>query len=84
MRAVLDAHYDVVVCDIGLPGMDGFQVVSSARAALPYPQPCFVAASGYSQLGEVDRASEAGFDHYLVKPINIEELAKIIGAKPPR
>lgn len=84
LRAVLDAPYDVVVCDIGLPGMDGFQVVSSARAALPYPQPCFVAASGYSQLGEVDRASEAGFDHYLVKPINIDELSKIIGAKPPR
>ncbi len=84
LRAALDASYDVIVCDIGLPGMDGFQVISSARAALPAPLPCFVAASGYSQLGEFDRAGGAGFDHYLVKPINIDALSKIITATLPR
>lgn len=84
LRAALDAPYDVIVCDIGLPGMDGFQVISSARAALVAPLPCFVAASGYSQLGEFDRAGQAGFDHYLVKPINIDVLSKIITAKAPR
>jgi signal transduction histidine kinase len=84
LRAVLDAPYDVVICDIGLPGMDGYQVISSARAALKAPLPCFVAASGYSQLGEYDLAGEAGFDHYLVKPINIEVLSKIITAQVPR
>lgn len=84
LRAALDAPYDVIVCDIGLPGMDGFQVISSARAALPAPLPCFVAASGYSQLGEFDRAGEAGFDHYLVKPINIDALSRIITATVPR
>lgn len=84
LRAALDAPYDVIVCDIGLPGMDGFQVISSARAALAAPLPCFVAASGYSQLGEFDRAGQAGFDHYLVKPINIDALSKIITAKAPR
>lgn len=83
LRAALDAPYDVIVCDIGLPGMDGFQVISSARAALPAPLPCFVAASGYSQLGQFDRAGEAGFDHYLVKPINIDALSKIITATVP-
>ena len=84
LRAVLDAPYDVVICDIGLPGMDGYQVISSARAALTAPLPCFVAASGYSQLGEVNLAGEAGFDHYLVKPINTEALSKIITAQVPR
>lgn len=84
LRAALDVPYDVIVCDIGLPGMDGFQVISSARAALPAPLPCFVAASGYSQLGEFDRAGQAGFDHYLVKPINIDALSKIITATVPR
>ncbi|MGK5071268.1 hybrid sensor histidine kinase/response regulator [Janthinobacterium sp. RT4P48] len=84
LRAALDAPYDVIVCDIGLPGMDGFQVISSARAALAAPLPCFVATSGYSQLGEFDRASEVGFDHYLVKPINIDALSKIITATVPR
>lgn len=81
LRAVLDAPYDVVICDIGLPGMDGYQVISSARAALSAPLPCFIAASGYSQLAEFDLAGEAGFDHYLVKPINIEALLKIISAQ---
>ena len=84
LHALLDAPYDVVICDIGLPGMDGYQVISSARAALTAPLPCFVAASGYSQLGEVNLAGEAGFDHYLVKPINIEVLSKIITAQEPR
>ena len=84
LRAALDAPYDVIVCDIGLPGMDGYQVISSARAALVAPLPCFVAASGYSQLGEFDRAGQAGFDHYLVKPINIDALSKIITATVPR
>jgi len=84
LRAALDAPYDVIVCDIGLPGMDGFQVISSARAALVAPLPCFIATSGYSQLGEFDRAGQAGFDHYLVKPINIDALSKIITATVPR
>lgn len=84
LRAALDESYDVIVCDIGLPGMDGFQVISSARAALSEPLPCFVAASGYSHLGQFDRAGEAGFDHYLVKPINIDALSRIIMATAPR
>ncbi|MGK5081478.1 hybrid sensor histidine kinase/response regulator [Janthinobacterium sp. HLX7-2] len=84
LRAALDAPYDVIVCDIGLPGMDGYQVISSARAALAAPLPCFVAASGYSQLDQYDRAGEAGFDHYLVKPLNIAALSKIITAQGPR
>ena len=84
LRAVLDAPYDVVICDIGLPGMDGYQVIGSARAALTAPFPCFIAASGYSQLGQFDLAGAAGFDHYLVKPINIEALSDIITAQVPR
>jgi CheY-like chemotaxis protein len=70
-----------VLCDIGLPGMDGFQVVSAMRAALEPPYPCFVATSGYNTAGQMNQASEAGFDHYLVKPINMDSLTRIIGAR---
>ena len=84
LRAALDAPYDVIVCDIGLPGMDGFQVAGSVRAALHAPLPCFVAASGYSNASESDRAGDPVFDHYLVKPINIDTLSKIILAQEPR
>ena len=79
LRAGLDGSFDIVVCDIGLPRMDGFQVVSAMRAALPAPHPCFIATTGYSASDQPDRASEAGFDHYLVKPVSLESLTRIIG-----
>jgi signal transduction histidine kinase/ActR/RegA family two-component response regulator len=81
LRAGLDQAYDIVLCDIGLPGIDGFQVVSAMRAALEPPYPCFVATTGYNTTGQMDQASEAGFDHYLVKPVNMDSLTRIIGAR---
>jgi signal transduction histidine kinase/ActR/RegA family two-component response regulator len=80
LRAGLSQPYDVVLCDIGLPGMDGYQVVSALRAALETPLPCFVATTGYSGTDQPDRASEAGFDHYLVKPVSLPALTAIIAA----
>jgi signal transduction histidine kinase/ActR/RegA family two-component response regulator len=80
LRAGLSQSFDVVLCDIGLPGMDGYQVVSALRAALDEPRPCFVATTGYSDSDQPDRASEAGFDHYLVKPVSLPALTRIIAA----
>jgi CheY-like chemotaxis protein len=79
LRAGLDGSFDIVLCDIGLPRMDGFQVISAMRAALPAPHPCFIATTGYSASDQPDRASEAGFDHYLVKPVSLPSLTRIIG-----
>ena len=79
LRAGLDGSFDIVVCDIGLPRMDGFQVVSAMRAALALPHPCFIATTGYSASDQPDRASAAGFDHYLVKPVGLPSLTRIIG-----
>ena len=84
LRAGLDGSFDIVLCDIGLPGMDGFQVVSAMRAALKAPQPCFIATSGYSATGQMDRASQMGFDHYLIKPVSMESLNHIIGQHVPQ
>ena len=80
LRAGLDHAYDIVLCDLGLPGMDGFQVVSAMRAALAPPHPCFIATTGYNTTGQMDRASEAGFDHYLVKPVDLASLTGLIAA----
>ncbi len=80
LRAGLSQSFDVVLCDIGLPGMDGYQVISALRAALDAPRPCFVATTGYSASEQPDRASEAGFDHYLVKPVSLPALNRIIAA----
>jgi two-component system CheB/CheR fusion protein len=59
---------DVVLCDIGLPGLDGFQVAQAAQRMVRVP--LLVAISGYAQPGDADRARAAGFDHYLVKPVD--------------
>lgn len=81
LRAGLSQSYDVVLCDIGLPGMDGYQVVSALGAALNETRPCFVATTGYSGSDEPDRATEAGFDHYLIKPVSLPALTAIICAQ---
>lgn len=79
---------DVVVCDIGLPGLDGFGVIDQLRRADPTPvenfekpgvQPLCIAVTGYHQLEYQSRAIKAGFDHYLVKPVELDSLIDLIG-----
>jgi signal transduction histidine kinase/CheY-like chemotaxis protein len=81
LRAGLDHTYDIVLCDIGLPGLDGFQVVSAMRAALETPYPYFIATTGYNATDQMDRAIEAGFDQYLVKPVSLAALTRIFGSR---
>jgi CheY-like chemotaxis protein len=65
---------DVVLLDIGLPGMDGYQVAEQLRARWSADQLTLIAVTGYG--GEQDhyRVRRAGFDHHLVKPVNLELL----------
>jgi len=70
------AHYDVVCCDIGLPGMSGYEVAKNLRARPSKAR--LIAISGYDQQEQKDRAMAAGFDHYLVKPILGDELLALI------
>jgi signal transduction histidine kinase len=74
----LARHYDLVICDIGLPGLDGFTVVERIRAALSDEPPFFIATSGYNQPQDRARAIRSGFDHYLVKPVAIDMLLALI------
>ncbi|MDB5884745.1 MAG: putative signal transduction histidine kinase [Polaromonas sp.] len=75
--------YDIVVCDIGLPGMDGYQVVSQLKADKAAPQPFCMAMTGYDNPDYRARAREVGFDLYLVKPVSIEKLREIISHRYP-
>ncbi len=72
--------YDVIICDIGLPGMSGNEVVSQlprSRSAAPY---C-IAISGYGDATSRARAIDAGFDQYMIKPVNIETLRSLIASR---
>jgi signal transduction histidine kinase/ActR/RegA family two-component response regulator len=67
---------DIVLVDIGLPGLDGYEVARRLRAANPAVG--LVALTGYGQPGDHERSSRAGFDAHLVKPVGIERLSAVI------
>lgn len=65
---------EVVLIDIGLPGMDGFEIARRLRAEHGDDAPLLIAVTGYGQERDKRRAREAGFDDHLVKPTAIEEI----------
>ena len=73
---------EIVFCDIGLPGMDGFDVARAFRADDVLKGAYLVALSGYALPEDVQRATEAGFDQHLAKPPNLESLEQTIARVP--
>ncbi|MES1244189.1 MAG: ATP-binding protein [Acidobacteriota bacterium] len=74
----LASQPDVALIDIGLPGLDGNEVAQRIRAALDGDRMALVAMTGYGQPEDRRRALQAGFDAYLVKPVDPEELARTL------
>jgi CheY-like chemotaxis protein len=72
------AHIDVAVVDIGLPGMDGYEVARTIRADESHSGILLVAVTGYGSPEARARAHEAGFDRHLVKPVTPEEFLGIL------
>lgn len=69
---------DCVVLDLGLPGIDGYEVARLLRAR-PYGRDVvLVALTGWGGREVRTRAADAGFDYHLVKPVNWEELERIV------
>jgi CheY-like chemotaxis protein len=73
---------DVALVDIGLPGIDGYEVARRIRELGP-PQPFMVALTGYSRPEDRERASVAGFDTHLVKPVDPAALAELVSRGTP-
>jgi CheY-like chemotaxis protein len=68
---------DVALVDIGLPGMDGYEIARRLRTA-GGRRPVLVALTGYGQPEDRRRATEAGFDALLVKPVDPSTLASLL------
>ncbi|MDB5935902.1 MAG: hybrid sensor histidine kinase/response regulator [Massilia sp.] len=83
LRTALDGHFDIVLCDLGLPGLSGFQVVAALKEARQARPPSVIATTGYSDAVQCDLARAAGFDHYLVKPLHLPTLYKVIAQYCP-
>jgi signal transduction histidine kinase/CheY-like chemotaxis protein len=73
---------EVVLLDIGLPGLDGLEVARRIRAMNLSPRPMLVALTGYGQTDDVRRSREAGFDHHLVKPTDPQTLIALLASAP--
>jgi len=68
---------DIALVDIGLPGIDGYEVARRVRARDPR-RPLLIALTGYGQPEDRKRATEAGFDSLLVKPVDPTDLADLL------
>jgi CheY-like chemotaxis protein len=77
LQAVDGFRPDVVMLDIGMPGMSGFEVARALRARRLSPEPLIVAVTGWGMLEDKIRGREAGFDLHLVKPVEGEHLIKL-------
>ena len=75
---------DVVLCDIGLPDMDGYTLAHALRKDPALAHTRLIALSGYAQDQDRARAEQAGFDAHLVKPADLDELDRVLGFTPPR
>ena len=69
---------DVVLCDIGLPGMDGHEVARAIRADASLSATTLVALTGYAAPEDLARSQEAGFDYHLAKPPSIEAIEQVL------
>lgn len=69
---------EVVLCDIALPGLDGFAVARCLRQELGLDKIYLIAVSGYGREEDQARAHDAGFDAYLMKPIDFRDLERLL------
>jgi signal transduction histidine kinase len=73
-----DIKPDVVLLDIGLPGMNGYEVCRELRKDAALKDILIVAQTGWGQPNDKKKAKDFGFDHHLTKPINMEQLSALL------
>ena len=73
--------YDQALVDIGLPAVDGYEVAKNLRASEGGDEVYLVAVSGYGRPEDRARALDAGFDAYVVKPVDEEALRRALGGR---
>ena len=76
LQFVEESTFDVVFLDLGMPGMDGYEVARRVRAR--YPDIKLVALTGWSQAEDIKRTSAAGFSEHLSKPVDPVALTAVL------
>ena len=78
LRAAESFAPEVILSDLGLPGMDGYELARQLRRQARFARVVLVAISGYGGDEHKRRAFEAGFDHHIVKPVDIDRLVELV------
>jgi len=73
---------EIVLCDIGLPGMDGYEVARAFRADEMVGYAYMVALTGYAMPEDIERSVVAGFDEHVTKPPAFERITRIVAEAP--
>ena len=80
LALVAEFQPEIILLDIGLPGMDGYEVARQIRALPAGGSALIVAVTGYGRSSDRLQSQEAGFDHHLVKPVQPEVLQELIAS----
>jgi CheY-like chemotaxis protein len=81
VRLALEWPAEVVLCDIGLPGLDGYEVATALRRHPATAQARLIALTAYSSDADRRRSQEAGFERHLVKPVHPDVLLELLAAR---
>jgi len=74
-----DRCFDLIISDIGMPEMNGYQLAESLRALTDYQTTPLIAVTGYTEYDDRGRSLNAGFNAHLTKPINPSQLLELVG-----
>lgn len=72
----------LVLLDLGMPGMDGFEVAAVLRSTADYRQPYLVAYTAWNDGATKNRVMASGFDRHMTKPANFQEIVDMVAALP--
>ena len=81
LALILASRPDLAIVDIGLPGIDGYEVARQVRKSIAHATR-LIALTGHRQPEDQKRAFDAGFDHHLTKPISLESLESALAERP--
>jgi CheY-like chemotaxis protein len=84
LEALERQPYDIVLMDVSMPEMDGFEATRAIRDRLPAKmQPYIIAVTAHALEGDRERCLQAGMDDYISKPVKMEELVGALSGYPP-